>query len=150
MTLAAALALPEGFPYRDFILITAFIVVLGTLLIHGLTLRPLLRRPRLPHDGQVERELALARAHALKAAMEVLDRSNDPAAERLSLEYRAKLVFASVGDDPHESTDNRLRRQVVPVARRTIADLRRSGRIGDEAYRQVEQELDWLELSTQS
>jgi CPA1 family monovalent cation:H+ antiporter len=150
VTIAAALALPEGFPYRDFILITAFIVVLGTLLIQGLTLRPLLLWLRLPHDGQVETELALARASALQAAMNVLDRSNDPEAQRLKLEYEAKLAFASVGDDPHDSTDSRLRRQVVPDARRAIADLRRSGRIGDEAYRQVEQELDWLELTTQS
>jgi len=150
VTIAAALALPEGFPYRDFILITAFIVVLGTLLIQGLTLRPLLLWLRLPHDGQVETELALARASALQAAMNVLDRTNDPEAQRLKLEYEAKLAFASVGDDPHDSTDSRLRRQVVPDARRAIADLRRSGRIGDEAYRQVEQELDWLELTTQS
>jgi len=36
---------------------------------------------------------------------------------------------------------------VVPFARNAIADLRRRGQIGDEAYRQVEQELDWLELT---
>jgi Na+/H+ antiporter len=150
VTIAAALALPEGFPYRDFILVSAYTVVLGTLLIQGLTLRPLLLWLRLPHDGQVETELALARATALQAAMNVLDRSNDPEAQRLKLEYEAKLAFASVGDDPHDSTDSRLRRQVVPRARRAIADLRRSGQIGDEAYRQVEQELDWLELTTQA
>ena len=38
VTLAAAYALPEGFPYRDLILLTAFAVVLGSLLIQGLTL----------------------------------------------------------------------------------------------------------------
>jgi NhaP-type Na+/H+ or K+/H+ antiporter len=42
VTLAAAMALPPGFPYRDFIQLTAFAVVVGTLLIQGLTLRPLL------------------------------------------------------------------------------------------------------------
>jgi Na+/H+ antiporter len=150
VTIAAALALPEGFPYRDFILATAFTVVLGTLLIQGLTLRPLLLWLRLPQDGQIEAELALARSSALQAAMSALDHSNDRAAERLKLEYGAKLAFASIGDDPHDSTDSRLRRQVVPYARGAIADLRRSGRIGDEAYRQVEQELDWLELTTQA
>jgi Na+/H+ antiporter len=150
VTLAAALALPEGFPYRDFILTAAFTVVLGTLLIQGLTLRPLLLWLRLPDEGQVESELALARACALKAAMDELNHSNDAAAERLKQEYRAKFAFASVGGDPHDSTDNRLRRQVVPRARQAIVDLRGSGRIGDEAYRQVEQELDWLELTTQS
>lgn len=148
VTLAAALALPEGFPYRDFILVTAFIVVLGTLLIQGLTLRPLLLWLNLPHDTQLKTELALARSSALKAAMDELNRSNDPAAERLRLEYGAKLAFTFVGGNPYDSTDSQLRRQIVPHARAAIADLRRNGQIGDEAYRQVEQEIDWLELSS--
>jgi NhaP-type Na+/H+ or K+/H+ antiporter len=42
VTLAAAFALPEGFPYRDLMLLTAFAVVLGSLVIQGLTLRPLI------------------------------------------------------------------------------------------------------------
>ena len=43
VTLAAALALPEAFPFRDLIVLTAFSVVLGTLALQGLTLGPLLR-----------------------------------------------------------------------------------------------------------
>jgi monovalent cation/hydrogen antiporter len=35
VTLAAALALHPGFPARDLIVLTAFVVVLGTLLIQG-------------------------------------------------------------------------------------------------------------------
>ena len=38
VTLAAALALPGDFPHRNLILFTAFIVVLGTLVVQGLTL----------------------------------------------------------------------------------------------------------------
>jgi len=43
VTLAAAMALPPEFPYRDLILLTAFAVVVGTLTIQGLTLKPLMR-----------------------------------------------------------------------------------------------------------
>ena len=43
VSLAAAMALPPAFPYRDLIVLTAFSVVLGTLVIQGLTLGPLLR-----------------------------------------------------------------------------------------------------------
>ena len=71
VTLAAALALPDGgapFPYRDLILVTAFGVVLGTLVLQGLTLRPLLLRLRLEDDGTVEREVRLARVETLRAA----------------------------------------------------------------------------------
>ncbi|MBP2302216.1 cation:proton antiporter [Azospirillum picis] len=148
VTLAAALALPADFPGRDFIQLTAFVVVLGTLVVQGLTLRPLLVLLRLPEDNTVETELSLARAAALKAAMAVLDGDDTPAADRLRLEYRDALVKARKGRNPSESADNRLRRSAVPASRRAIADLRRSGAIGDDAYRRVEEELDWLELSS--
>ncbi len=39
VSLAAALALPAVFPYRDLIVLTAFSVVVGTLVLQGLTLR---------------------------------------------------------------------------------------------------------------
>ncbi|MFL6234941.1 MAG: cation:proton antiporter [Thermoanaerobaculia bacterium] len=76
VTLAAALALPTGgeggvpFPYQDLIRATAFGVVLGTLVLQGLTLRPLLLRLRLEDDGAVDREVRLARVEPLRAAVE--------------------------------------------------------------------------------
>lgn len=148
VTLAAALALPADFPHRSFILLTAFIVVLGTLVLQGLTLKPLLGWMGLKRDSTVEDELALARTCALEAAITALTSEGGAAAERLRLEYQAKLDEAGAGSDPHGSTDTTLRRRVVPHARRAIDALRDTGRIGDDAYRQVEQELDWLELST--
>jgi CPA1 family monovalent cation:H+ antiporter len=148
VTLAAALALPEGFPYRSFILLTAFTVVLGTLMLQGLTLKPLLGWLGLKHDRTIEKELALARATALTAVITALVGEHGPAAERLRLEYAAKLEEAGAGRDPHGSCDTILRRRVVPHARRAIDALRDTGRIGDDAYRQVEQELDWIEMST--
>jgi CPA1 family monovalent cation:H+ antiporter len=148
VTLAAALALPEGFPYRAFILLTAFVVVLGTLVLQGLTLKPLLGWLGLKRDTIVEDELALARASALAAVITALADDNGHAAARLRLEYQAKLDEADAGRDPHGSTDTTLRARVVPHARRAIDTLRDTGRIGDDAYRQVEEELDWLELST--
>jgi monovalent cation/hydrogen antiporter len=55
ITLATAFALPQQFPGRD------LIVVLGTLVIQGFTLRPLMRLLRFENDGAVERELSRAR-----------------------------------------------------------------------------------------
>ena len=149
VTLAAALALPADFPHRDFILLTAFVVVFGTLVIQGLTLRPLLLLLRLPEDGTVEAEIRLARKAALKAAIAELEHDETPAAQRLKLEYEEALGHAWRGQDPHDAPDNVLRLQVVSKSRRAIDDLRRAGTIGDEAYRRVEDELDWLELSAQ-
>jgi CPA1 family monovalent cation:H+ antiporter len=147
VSLAAALALPAGFPYRDFILLTAFVVVLGTLVIQGTTLRPLLRLLRLPKDETVEKELALARQAALKASIKALGGDATPAGKRLAHEYAEALVLARSGSDPRGSPDNALRRRAVIAARAAIAELRASGAVGDDAYRRAEEELDWLELS---
>jgi Na+/H+ antiporter len=147
VTLAAAMALPAGFPYRDFIQLTAFVVVLGTLVIQGLTLRPLLNLLRLRKDSTVDTELSVARKAALKAAMTELERDPSPAAQRLRREYEEALSLARDGGDARDTPDNALRRQAVTAARRALDDLRSAGTIGDEAYRRAEEELDWLELS---
>src|SRR5262249_5978683 len=67
ITLAAAAALPDGFPFRDLIVLTAFAVVLGTLVVQGLTLRPLIHSLDLEDDDPVGREVELARRRALEA-----------------------------------------------------------------------------------
>src|SRR5262249_4332353 len=78
VTLAAALALPTGengyaFPYRGYIVLTAFCVVLGTLVLQGLTLRPLLRMVALPDDDQVGREVGWARERTLQVVLQTLE-----------------------------------------------------------------------------
>jgi Na+/H+ antiporter len=147
VTLAAALALPVGFPHRDFMQLTAFVVVLGTLVLQGLTLRPLLHLLALPKDDLVEREFALARKAVLKAALEAIKDDASPSAGRLRQEYVEALGQARSGADPYETPDNVLRRQVVGAGRAAIDDLRSTGAIGDEAYRRIEEDLDWRELS---
>src|ERR1700704_4682925 len=74
VTLATAFALPLDFPGRDLIVLCAFCVVLGTLVIQGLTLRPLLHLLDFKDDGTVERELSAARVSIMQAALDTLDR----------------------------------------------------------------------------
>lgn len=147
VTLAAAIALPAAFPYRDFIQLSAFVVVLGTLVLQGLTLRPLLRLLKLPSDTVVDSEVAVARKVALKAAMTVLVDDTTPAAERLRQEYAEALGRAKLGGDARDTPDNLFRLRAIKASREAVADLRSNGAIGDTAYRRMEEELDWLELS---
>lgn len=147
VTLAAAMALPESFPQREFIELVAFVVVLGTLLLQGLTLQPLLTLLRLPQDDTVEHEVQHARASALKAAMAMLQNDDSTAAHYLTAEYREALERTHHQQDPYDTHLNTLRKEAVIVARKLILQLHHTGDIGDEAYRQVEEELDWLELS---
>ena len=62
---------------------TAFGVVLGTLVVQGLTLRPLLLRLRLEDDGMVDREVRFARIEALRAALDAA--AACPGAETVAL-----------------------------------------------------------------
>lgn len=146
VTLAAAMALPAGFPYRDFIQLTAFVVVLGTLVIQGLTLRPLLKWVRLAPDDTVVRELQLARATATRAALTTLEHEDTPSAARVKQEFTAMLDHLERGRAPGSHADNVLRRRVVMASRLAIQGLRQAGDIGDDAFRQVEAELDWMEM----
>jgi CPA1 family monovalent cation:H+ antiporter len=82
--------------------------------------------------------------------MTTLEHDTSPAAERLRLEYGEALSRAKGGDDPRDRPVNAERLQAVSAARRALDDLRQDGTIGDEAYRRVEEELDWLELSARS
>jgi CPA1 family monovalent cation:H+ antiporter len=89
--------LPETFPYRDFIQVSAFVVVLGTLLLQGLTLRRPIDLVRLEPDDTVNAEIGVARETVLEAVLARLVGENDPAAERLREEYRDALLRARGG-----------------------------------------------------
>ncbi|ACA20900.1 sodium/hydrogen exchanger [Methylobacterium sp. 4-46] len=154
VTVALALALPEGgeraFPYRDLVVLTAFAVVLGTLVIQGLTLRPLLAWLALRDDDPVGREVGLARAEAYRAAVASLSRERSPHAAALRHEFAAVLNEAErdrEGRAPGSLPSDAPRRRAIEAARQTILDLRDRGAIGDDAFFRLEEELDWAELS---
>jgi monovalent cation/hydrogen antiporter len=150
VTLAAAMGLPAEFPLRDFIQLTAFIVVLGTLLLQGLTLRAVLRLFGIPKDTTRKTELRVAREAALTAALAELDKDGTSASQRLHEEYSEALRLIQEDRHPGDTLDNVLRRRVADSARLAISHLRNAGTIGDDAYRSVEEELDRLELSAQA
>jgi CPA1 family monovalent cation:H+ antiporter len=147
VTLATAFALPEEFPERDLIVLCAFCVVLGTLVIQGLTLRPLLRSLRLTYDGSVEREISQARVVVMQAALDSLDGAASPAAAALREQYLAARQVAADQNDPQAATEHdRLRLQAIKAQRQALLDLRARGRIGDDAFHRMQEELDWSEL----
>ena len=154
VTLATALALPNGdggaaFPFRDLIIFTAFCVVFGTLVLQGLTLRPLLTRLDLHDDDPVGREVDHARTVAYGAAIAALDGNTSPLAKAIRVELQSSLIQAN-GETPSQeqaSSFDGVRLLAVGAARRALLAMRASGEIGDDAFHRLEEEIDRLELS---
>jgi CPA1 family monovalent cation:H+ antiporter len=160
VSLAAALALPltltdgSPFPGRDLLVFLAFVVIFVTLVVPGVTLRPLVRALKVGGDWSVHDETTLARAETARAALaelERLERERDVTPEiaaSLRSDFEARLVRAAPtalalahGDDPWCSA----RRAVVRAERQRLVALWREGRIGDEVLHEIERELDFEE-----
>ena len=147
VTLATAFALPQEFPGRDLIVLCAFCVVLGTLVIQGLTLRPLLCSLQLNDDGSVEREVSQARVAIMQAALDSLAGDTSPPAAALREQYLAARQVAADHNHPQGATEyDRLRLQAIKAQRQALYDLRAQGRIGDGVFYRMQEELDWSEL----
>jgi CPA1 family monovalent cation:H+ antiporter len=147
VTLATALALPETFPARDLIVLSAFAVVVGTLVVQGLTLAPLIRWLRFEPEGTFDAEVATARTALLDAAVESLEDRDDPIATRLRDEYRSERESRVRGATDEHGEVRLLRLKTVKAQRRKLNELRRSGHIDDDVFHSLEQELDWAELA---
>jgi len=150
VTLAAALALPAEFPFRDLIVLTGFSVVVGTLVIQGLTLKPLLRALDLRDDDPVGQELAAARERALQAGLSSFAKDRSPVAEAVRQELTAHFGFATADaaiDDTGRAAHGTIHGAAVHAARQAVLAMRSNDEIGDDAFHQMEEELDWLEMA---
>jgi monovalent cation/hydrogen antiporter len=148
LSLAAALALPPSFPFRDVIVLTAFSVVVGTLVLQGLTLKALLRALDLQDDDPVGQEIQAARQRALQAGLAGIEHDRSPIAEAVRQELIAHLAppdreEGRVVRSPHTEIHN----TAVQAARDAILAMRDNDEIGDDAFHQIEEELDWLEMA---
>lgn len=147
VTLAAAMALPAGFPYRELIVLTAFFVVLGTLVIQGLTLKPLLRAVTLNDDDTIERELRAGRERALQAGLVAIENCTSPLADSIREAFGARLADGHTTRQEGGEAHAQIHRTAVQAARDAVLAMRANHEIGDEAFHLVEEELDWLEMT---
>lgn len=173
VTLAAASAVPIGTPGRAEIQLFAFTVAIGTVLVQGLTLPPLIRKLNVqdPDDAardQAEelaaREVAQKAAHTrlreiTRTALSTSAISPERARrleERLErvvdTRYRfAKAAITLSGEERTASPQARFaraRRELLITQRAAMIAENRAGRLDDEVLRKVLLELDLEELST--
>jgi CPA1 family monovalent cation:H+ antiporter len=163
VSLAAAFALTPDFPQRDLILYLTFVVVIGTLVLQGLTLPALVRRLGVTGREAAGDDLAEAAAQhaAANAALERLERLvnededgqvDDEIVGRLREKAELRQLGAwerlgggQAGPGYRETpiaSYRRLRRGMLEAERSVFLELRDAGRIDDEVLRRVQHELD--------
>ncbi|MBX4175108.1 MULTISPECIES: Na+/H+ antiporter [Streptomyces] len=171
VSLAIAFSIPltvhggDPFPERNLILFLTFTTVIGTLVVQGVTLPPLIRLLKFPaHDVQAETLAeANAQAQASRAAEQRLDelladeRNTLPAplADRLRtvLERRRNAVWERLGQvnpvtgETVDDTYRRLSREMIGAEREVFVRLRDGRYIDDEMLRTLLRRLDLEEAA---
>ncbi|MDT9696337.1 Na+/H+ antiporter [Streptomyces sp. P17] len=171
VSLAIAFSIPltvhggEDFPERNLILFLTFTTVIGTLVVQGVTLPPLIRVLKLPgRDVQAE---TLAEANAQAQASRAAERRLDellsdernalppPLADRLRtvLERRRNAVWERLGQvnpvtgETVDDTYRRLSREMISAERSVFVKLRDGRYIDDEMLRTLLRRLDLEEAA---
>jgi CPA1 family monovalent cation:H+ antiporter len=171
VSLAIAFSIPmtmhggEPFPERNLVLFLTFTTVIGTLVVQGLTLPPLIRLLKLPgRDSQAE---TLAEANAQAQASRAAERRLDellsdernalppPLADRLSsvLERRRNAVWERLGQvnpltgETADEAYRRLAREMISAERAVFVKLRDGRHIDDEMLRTLLRRLDLEEAA---
>jgi CPA1 family monovalent cation:H+ antiporter len=145
VTLATAFALPEAFPKRDVIVLSAFTVVIGTLVVQGFTIRPLIALLKIGPDDSLDLEVNVTRRAMLEAALAEVAESREPVAPAILAEIQTEHD-ASAGRRRPITAYDKIRQAAIAAARRLLADWRGQGRILDDTYHVLEDELDRAEL----
>jgi monovalent cation/hydrogen antiporter len=160
VSLAAALALPNGFPHRETIIFITFVVIFVTLVLQGLTLDPLLRVLNLPEEGDERSRELEVRLRALDVGLERIKEMQKEISDshiqndltRLRGEYENRIEHlrdpaASREHDESPSSDvhTYAEREALRAERNAIRELRDRGEIPDEAFRRIQYDLDLAE-----
>jgi Na+/H+ antiporter len=162
VSLAAALAIPftteagDPFPNRPLIIFLTFGVILGTLVLQGLTLPAIVKMLGLEDEGRAEKEEAKARLYAAEAALARLeelaeeDWVREDTLERLRglfgfrrERFRSRFDPESDGAvEDRSAAFQRLMRELLDAERQAVFELRRNRRIDDDVMRRVVRDLD--------
>lgn len=150
VSLAVALSLPletmngEPFPARAELILLAFGVIFATLVLQGLTLRPLVRALGMADPTARRRELLMARRTAASAARRHIRTmaSEGRITRRQARQLRHSLTPGSPDELESHGAMRKARSEVLEVERRVIHHLVQSGDIGDPVGQELEAALD--------
>ena len=159
VSLAAALALPltiandTPFPNRNLIIFLTFCVIFSTLILQGLTLRPLINFFKITTDGKEHEMEQLAR---VKIATDVIEHIEENYSYALSAEtlsqiknkyeiriHRIRKDLIQAKYNEHQIKEfHRIQQELLGLERQLILQMRENEQISDEVLRKMEYELD--------
>lgn len=153
VTLAAAFTLPRDTPYRDVLLLVAFVVTAGTLFLQGATLPWLARRFRVPSpdpasDALTKANLLQQAAAAGRARFDALEVSDDLGVceqIRSRVEQRSLAAWEAIGAKDEETPSeiySRIRREMITAERSRVLEVRDTGEVPHEVISDVLTMLD--------
>lgn len=146
----------EPFPDRALVIFLTFGVILGTLVVQGLTLPALAKLLGIEDEGRAEKEETKARLYAAEAALLRLeelaseDWVREDTLERLRglfgfrrERFRSRFDPESDGAvEDRSAAFQRLMRELLEAEREAVFELRRNRRIDDTVMRRVVRDLD--------
>jgi CPA1 family monovalent cation:H+ antiporter len=158
VSLAAALAIPLSVPDRDVIIFLTYAVILGTLVLQGISLPYVIRALRVGDEGKDAYRENKARMYAAQAAIERVEalreeewvRTETADRVRQLYDYRRRRFKSRFYEDGTESEEievrsvayQRLLHELYDAQRAAIVALRNEGRITDEIMHRIERDLD--------
>lgn len=158
VSLAAALALPltingtEAFPNRNLIIFLTFCVIFTTLVLQGLTLRPMiwlfsLKNDTKDHEDELKGRLVLA-AKIIEHIEENYSLAlSDEVLNQIKSKYEIRIQRIRK-EEQHKMNEQqikeffRIQQELLHKERDELIKLRSAGKISDEAMRKIEYELD--------
>jgi Na+/H+ antiporter len=160
VSLAAALALPialdngKPFPERDLIIFLTFVVIFVTLVLQGLTVKPLISRLKIATDWTGEEERQRAQAAMGQAAIVAIDSLVEKEgiahelAERIRAEFAEKITLSLPADvvlTNRGGAVQKLRKVAIKAERQELIRIWRENLISDEVLHRLEETLDYQE-----
>ncbi len=158
VTLALALSLPIGVPERDTLIVAAFGVVLFTLVVQGLTIRPLVgllklvpvAREKIPYQETRARLLAARAAERRLHELHRAETITEKVFQQVGEEYEnRRRELAETLEQLYQENDTLLSSEIHSVQlealraqRSELFDLNRRGVISEHVYRTLTAEID--------
>jgi CPA1 family monovalent cation:H+ antiporter len=158
VSLAAALALPltlennAPFPNRDLIIFLTFSVIFATLVIQGLTLRPLIKFLGLKADDQLQRDEQEARLRIASGVIEHIEENyslvGDDLLPIIKNKYEIRIQRIRKDQSQQRMDDEkvlaflRIQQELIETERRIVKQLKNESKISEEVLRKIDYELD--------